>query len=167
MVRHRGCRNGPPGYMLAGTTTLCRSQLHRNKRFTSFPSPAGMSLTKLPLDWNNSVMTSLLPHRESLVVTSRLGTGNSRTFFTVYIPPPFRDYGMSLTTSLQEQSRWQLRAEKVTFHLKRHIFHRTHIRISDPATCSLVAPIEMTGKNKVPAYMCWKDPLCVRCWSSG
>jgi hypothetical protein len=32
--------------------------LHRKKRFTSFPSPAGMSLTKLPLGRNNSVMTS-------------------------------------------------------------------------------------------------------------
>ncbi len=56
--------------------------LHRKKRFTSFPSPAGMSLTKLPLGRNNSVMTSLFPPRESLVVvTSRLGTGNSRSFF--------------------------------------------------------------------------------------
>jgi hypothetical protein len=55
--------------------------LHRKKRFTSFPSPAGMSLTKLPLGRNNSVMTSLFPPRESLVVTSRLETGNSRTFF--------------------------------------------------------------------------------------
>jgi hypothetical protein len=34
-----------------------------------------MSLTKLPLGRNNSVMTSLFPPRESLVVTSRLGTG--------------------------------------------------------------------------------------------
>jgi hypothetical protein len=42
---------------------------HRKKRFTSFPSPAGMSLTKLPLGRNNSVMTSLFPPRESLVVT--------------------------------------------------------------------------------------------------
>ncbi len=33
-----------------------------------------MSLTKLPLGRNNSVMTSLFPPRESLVVTSRLGT---------------------------------------------------------------------------------------------
>jgi hypothetical protein len=41
----------------------------------------GLSLTKLPLARNNSVMTSLFPPRESLVVTSRLGTGNSRTFF--------------------------------------------------------------------------------------
>ncbi len=55
--------------------------LHCKKRFTSFPSPAGMSLTKLPLGRNNSIMTSLFPPRESLVVTSRLGTGNSGTFF--------------------------------------------------------------------------------------
>jgi hypothetical protein len=40
-----------------------------------------MSLTKLPLGRNNSVMTSLFPPRESLVVTSWLETGNSRTFF--------------------------------------------------------------------------------------
>jgi hypothetical protein len=40
-----------------------------------------MSLTKLPLGRNNSVMTSLFPPRESLVVTSWLGTGNFRTFF--------------------------------------------------------------------------------------
>ncbi len=58
-------------------------RVHRKKRFTSFLSPTGMSLTKLPLGRNNSVMTSLFPpnRRESLVVTSRLGTGNSRTFF--------------------------------------------------------------------------------------
>ncbi len=56
-------------------------RVHRKKRFTSFPSPAGMSLTKLPLGRTNSVMTSLFPSRESLVVTSRLGTGNSRIFF--------------------------------------------------------------------------------------
>jgi hypothetical protein len=55
--------------------------VHRKKRFKSFPSPAGMSLTKLPLGRNNSVLTSLFPPRESLVVTSRLGTKNSRTFF--------------------------------------------------------------------------------------
>ncbi len=55
--------------------------MHREKRLPSFPSPAGMSRTKLPLGRNNSVMTSLFPPRESLVVTSRLGTGNSRTFF--------------------------------------------------------------------------------------
>jgi hypothetical protein len=52
----------------------------------SFPSQAGMSQTKLPLGRNNSVMTSLFPPRECLVVTYRLGTGNSRTFFfTVWL----------------------------------------------------------------------------------
>jgi hypothetical protein len=63
------------------TSLVDKWSLHRKKRFTSFPSPAGMSLTKLPLGRNRSVMTSLFPPRESLVVTSRLGTGNSRTFF--------------------------------------------------------------------------------------
>ncbi len=62
--------------------------VHRKKRFTSFPSPAGMSLTKLPLGRNNSVMTLLFPPRESLVVRSRLGTGNSRTFFLRCTPDP-------------------------------------------------------------------------------
>ncbi len=38
---------------------IYKSLTHRKKRFTSFPSPAGMSLTKLPLGRNNSVMTSL------------------------------------------------------------------------------------------------------------
>jgi hypothetical protein len=70
--------------------------MHLKKRFTSFPSPAGMSLTKLPLGRNNSVMTSLFPPRESLVVTSRLGTGNSRFFF--YGVPAFQGfYRMAFT----------------------------------------------------------------------
>ncbi len=79
--------------------------VHRKKRFTSFPSPAGMSLTKLPLGRNNSVMTSLFPPRESLVVTSRLGTGNSRTFF----------YGV-------QGSSWQ---PVIHNSLHIHISHRT------------------------------------------
>ncbi len=37
--------------------------IHRKKRFTSFPSPAGMSLTKLPLGRNILVMTPLFPPR--------------------------------------------------------------------------------------------------------
>jgi hypothetical protein len=60
---------------------MAEVEIHRKKRFAGFPSPAGMSLTKLPLGRNNSVMTSLYPPRESLVVTSLLGTGNWRTFF--------------------------------------------------------------------------------------
>ncbi len=67
-------------WLRGGIVGFCRS-VHRKKRFSSSPSPAGMSLTKLPLSRNNSIMTSLFPPRESLVVTSRLGTGNSWTFF--------------------------------------------------------------------------------------
>ncbi len=37
--------------------------LHHKKRFMSFPSPAVMSPTKLPLGRNDSVMTSLIPPR--------------------------------------------------------------------------------------------------------
>jgi hypothetical protein len=40
-----------------------------------------MSLTKLPLGRNNSVMTSLFPPRESLVVTSRLRRETREPFF--------------------------------------------------------------------------------------
>jgi hypothetical protein len=56
--------------ILKAAKNLKNLKIHRKKRFTSFPSPAGMSLTKLPLGRNNSVMTSLFPPRESLVVTS-------------------------------------------------------------------------------------------------
>ncbi len=81
-------RFSSPVFRISPLFIFCLLTLHRKKRFTSFPYPAGMSLTKLPLGRNNSVMTSLFPPRESLVVTSRLGTGNSRTFF----------YGVSLYT---------------------------------------------------------------------
>ncbi len=93
-------------YGILDWTVLCRPimvesigmfSLHRKKRFTSFPSSAGMSLTKLSLGRNNSVMTSLFPPRESLVVTSRLGTGNSRSFF----------YGVQLVQSYRKQYRYR------------------------------------------------------------
>ncbi len=41
--------------------------LHRKKSFSIFPSPAGMSLTKLSPGGNNLYMTSLFPPSESLV----------------------------------------------------------------------------------------------------
>jgi hypothetical protein len=69
------------GKLLSHPSFECPGWYTVKKRFTSFPSPVGMSLTKLPRGRNNSVMTSLFPPRESLLVTSRLGTGNSRTFF--------------------------------------------------------------------------------------
>ncbi len=79
-ILHRSCLNWLKARKFFSQCYVYRS-VHRKKRFTSFPSPAGMSLTKLPLGRNISVMTLLFPPRESLVVTSRLGTGNSRTFF--------------------------------------------------------------------------------------
>jgi hypothetical protein len=55
--------------------------MHRKKRFTSFPSPAGMSLTKLPLGRNNSVMTSLFRSRESLGSDILAGDGKLANLF--------------------------------------------------------------------------------------
>jgi hypothetical protein len=55
-------------------------KLHRNRNFTSFPSPAGMPLTKLPLGRNNLFMTSLFPPRES----PGWGRETREPFFTVY-----------------------------------------------------------------------------------
>ncbi len=52
--------------------------IHRKKRFSSFPSLAGMSLTKLPLGRNNSVVTSLFPPKESLVFGSDIPAGNGK-----------------------------------------------------------------------------------------
>jgi hypothetical protein len=50
--------------------------LHCKKRLANFQSPAGMSLTKLSVAGNNYSR----PGRVRLV-TSRLGTGKSLTFF--------------------------------------------------------------------------------------
>ncbi len=80
---------------------------HRKKRFTSFPSPAGMSQTKLPLGRNNSVMTSLFPPRESLVVTSRWGRETREPFF----------YGATATTNPLTRQRtvaWDFVGFKMT-----------------------------------------------------
>ncbi len=55
--------------------------VHRKKRFTSFPSQAWMSLTKLPLGRNNSVMTSLFPPRESLESSLPAGDGKLANLF--------------------------------------------------------------------------------------
>jgi hypothetical protein len=50
--------------------------VHCKKRLAIFPSPAGMSLTKLSLAGNNYSRLGRV-----WLVTSRLGTGTSRTFF--------------------------------------------------------------------------------------
>ncbi len=58
--------------------------IHRKKSFSIFPSPAGVSLTKLSLGGNNLYMTSLFPPRESLVSDIPAGDGNIKKLFTVY-----------------------------------------------------------------------------------
>jgi hypothetical protein len=49
--------------------------------FSIFPSPAGMSLTKLSLGGNNDVIYKLFPPRESLVSNIPAGNGNIESFF--------------------------------------------------------------------------------------
>ncbi len=55
--------------------------LHCKKNFSIFPSPAGVSLTKLSLGGNNLYMTSLFPPRESLVSDIPAGNGNIEKLF--------------------------------------------------------------------------------------
>jgi hypothetical protein len=54
---------------------------HCKKGFPIFPSPAGMSLTKLSLDGNYDVIYKLFLHRESLVSDIPAGDGNIEKLF--------------------------------------------------------------------------------------
>jgi hypothetical protein len=60
---------------------LISTVIHRKKSFSIFPSPAGMSLTKLSLGGNNLYMTPLFPPRESLVSAIPAGDGNIEKYF--------------------------------------------------------------------------------------
>jgi hypothetical protein len=51
------------------------------KSFLIFPSPAGMSLTKLSLGGNNDVIYIIVPPRESLVSDIPAGEGNLEKLF--------------------------------------------------------------------------------------
>ncbi len=65
------------------TTLRPQLILHRKKRLASFPSPHGMSLPNSPLA---GIMTSYIYYSRLegvWIVTFRLRTGNSQTFFTV------------------------------------------------------------------------------------
>ncbi len=81
--RKKGCINplnyGKIGILHGGGRN--RGIVHCKKNLSYFPSPAGMSLTKtLP---GRELLNYSLPGRDWLV-TSRLGTGKTITFFTVY-----------------------------------------------------------------------------------
>jgi len=64
-----------------------RERIHCNERLAFFPSPAGMSLTKLSLGGNNLYMTSLFPPRESLGSDIPAGDGNIEKSFLRCRPP--------------------------------------------------------------------------------
>ncbi len=51
------------------------------KNFSIFPSPAGMSLTKVSLGGNNDVIYKVFPPRESLVSDIPAGDGNIEKLF--------------------------------------------------------------------------------------
>ncbi len=55
--------------------------LHCKKRLAIFPSPAGMSLTKLSLGGNNDVIYKLFPPRESFVSDIPAGDGKTANPF--------------------------------------------------------------------------------------
>ncbi len=54
---------------------------HRKKSFSIFPSPAGMSLTKLSLGENKFIYDVIIPPRESLVRDIPAGDGNIEKLF--------------------------------------------------------------------------------------
>jgi hypothetical protein len=61
-----------------------KTKLHRKKSFSIFPSPAGISFTKLSLGGNYIVIYKLFLPRESLVSDIPAGDLNiEKLFFTV------------------------------------------------------------------------------------
>jgi hypothetical protein len=70
------------GFSLPQVYREAHFSLHRKKCFSIFPSPAGISLTKLSLGENNLKMTSLFPLRESLVSDILAGDGNIEKLFS-------------------------------------------------------------------------------------
>jgi hypothetical protein len=69
---HKQCINNTSKLMYGDRSIHCK------KRLSVFPSPAGISLTNLSLARNNLIIPG---QGEVGIVTSRLGTGKSLTFF--------------------------------------------------------------------------------------
>jgi hypothetical protein len=65
--------------------------LHRKKSFSIFPSPAGMSLTKLSLGWYYDVKYKLFLPRESLVSDIPAGDVNIEKLFYSVATQPVQD----------------------------------------------------------------------------
>jgi hypothetical protein len=75
--------NCNPFAIISRTSGQYASMLHCKKRLSNFPSPAGMSLTKLSLGGNN--LQKLFPSRESLVSDIPDGDGKIKNLFLLCI----------------------------------------------------------------------------------
>jgi hypothetical protein len=72
-------------YTITASARLCCDQyrhIHREKSFSIFPSPAGMSLAKLSLGGNNDVIYKLFLPWEILVSDITAEDGNNEKFFS-------------------------------------------------------------------------------------
>jgi hypothetical protein len=90
---------GDPYYVHGAVDFL--KVLHCKKRFVIFPSPAGMSLTKLSLGGNNDVIYKLFPPRESLVSDIPPGVGKIVNLF-------YSVFSSVYISSYQQISEYQL-----------------------------------------------------------
>jgi len=79
VVNMSSCHRVAKGGRFASKLSL--SPIHCKKSLSIFPSPAGMSLTKLSLTGKKLIIPG---QGELWSVTPRLGTGKSINFFTVY-----------------------------------------------------------------------------------
>jgi hypothetical protein len=116
-----------------------------------------MSLTKLPLGGNNLFMTSLFPPRESLVVTSGLGTGNSRTFFYgVGIKAPSFPFSLCLSEHSPRCVVWNL---VLPIYVRIQYTHRQEVSWELPASASsasalllLLGPVYLFRRRIHPSF---------------
>ena len=88
--------------------------IHCKKRFSIFPSPAGMPLTKLSWAGNNLNYSRT---GRVLLVTSRLGTGKSLTFFYSVGQGPDLKYG-SKSSGPIESATYPVRKTGIKFIVK-------------------------------------------------
>ncbi len=87
--------------------------VHCERRFSIFPSPDGMSLTKLSLGGNNAIFSG--PRRVRWV-TSRLETGKSRIFFIFFYSVPSADsnfFYWSLSSTVGKKMEQRKESESV------------------------------------------------------
>ncbi len=108
--------------------SICKpTQYTVKKRWAGFPSPAGMSLTKLFLVGNNLIIPG---QGEFWLVTSCLGLGNKLTFFHSVLPPCRTPLPHSCTGTWRH-----IHADQHTVTMKTSYSTRTCTKM-DPHTCT-------------------------------